>query len=125
MASGEKKKRLGQRRVKKIKDYDRITDRARTFARDTIGIGMMEKGRFLKKKGPDSSPIKKRPTMPRTIQQPRSADGSGSELRDFDVSDYIGPKLTEKAYDTMKGLNRKAMKQFSRRAKDARQKDRK
>ena len=125
MASGEKKKRLGQRRIKKIKDYDRITDRARTFARDAIDISMMERGRFLKKKGSDSSPIKKRPTMPRTLQQPRSADSSGSELRDFDMTDYIGPKLTERAYDTMEALDRKAMKRFSRRAKDKRLKDRK
>lgn len=125
MASGEKKKRLGQRRVKKIKDYDRITDKTRTLARDLIDISMLERGRYLKKRGPDSTPIKKRPKMPRTLQQPRSADGSGSELRDFDLTDYLGPKLTERAYDTVESLDRKAMKRFSRRVKDKRLKDRK
>ena len=63
--------------------------------------------------------------MPRTLQQPRSADGSGSELRDFDLTDYLGPKLTERAYDAVEAADRRAMKRFSRRVKDKRLKDRK
>ena len=114
MASGEKKKRLRQRKRTQQKNFDRVTDQIRGIAVNKFGPQMLEKGARVGLGLFDTytGPIAKRPKM----QQPRNADGSGSE---------IGPDVTQKTYDTRVALNRRAAAQEARQDKDKRLKDRK
>lgn len=108
MASGTKKERLRQRKRTQQKNYDRVTDQIRGAAVQKLGPQVMEKGTRVQLGASDRSPNVKRPQM----QQPRSADGSGSEIV---VGDYLGPDVSKKAYDARVALNRRAAAQKARR----------
>tara|TARA_R100000234_G_scaffold117901_2_gene97219 strand:- start:615 stop:953 length:339 start_codon:yes stop_codon:yes gene_type:complete len=108
MASGTKKQRLRQRKRTQQKNFDRVTDQIRGMAVNKFGPQMLEKGARVGLGNFDRSPIAKRPKM----QQPRNADGSGSEIV---IGDYLGPDVTQKTYDARVALNRRAAAQKARR----------